>query len=388
MNVSKIISADDHVQETPDLWEKRLPAAMRSQAPKIVGLPDGGSAWTWAGNTRRLGMDVWAGREVRTEKDLETVPWEKVNPATYEPHARLKAMDDDDIYAAVLYPNFARTFVGMWLNSFETNKSGNLPSEVALACIQAYNDHIAEFCATDSKRLIPIGIVPMESVETAAAEIKRIAKKGVRGALIPPEPGNGLFWNDPKFEPIFKTMAENNIVVNLHVGAMQGVKLPSPMPNVPGVGPGSAETNQNLGRMMCSIPVTTILWSGVFDRYPELKFMAVETDVGWLSYVRHRAEWVFKNSAKRWTVKPALKHNPGYYFGRNFYGTFQDDYAGIHGREMIGVDALCWASDFPHPETTWPNTKESLARQFEGVPESDLRKLVCENSARIFDIPI
>jgi predicted TIM-barrel fold metal-dependent hydrolase len=380
----KIISADDHVQETPDLWEKRLPAALRDRAPKIITLEDGASAWSWDGNTRRLGMDVWAGREVSTQKDLETVPWEKVNPATYEPHARLKAMDDDNVYAAVIYPNFARTFVGMWLSG----TSAKLDSGFALACISAYNDFIAEFCSVDSKRLIPIGIVPMESVESAVAEIKRIAKKGVRGALIPPEPGNGLFWNDPKFEPIFKVMAENNIIVNLHVGAMQGVKLPSPMPNVPGVGPGSAESTQTLTRMMCAIPVTTILWSGVFDRYPELKFGAVETDVGWLSYVRHRAEWVFKNSAKRWTVKPAMKHNPGYYFGRNLYGTFQDDYAGIHGREMIGIDALCWASDFPHPETTWPHTKEALTSFFEDIPEGDVRKLVSENSARIFGIAV
>src|ERR1700687_4618816 len=114
MSLNKIISADDHVQETPDLWQKRLPAGLRDRAPKIVNLEDGASAWVWAGITRRLGMDVWAGREVRSEKDLETVPWDKVHPATYDPYARIKAMDDDNIYAAVLYPNFARAFVGMW----------------------------------------------------------------------------------------------------------------------------------------------------------------------------------------------------------------------------------------------------------------------------------
>jgi predicted TIM-barrel fold metal-dependent hydrolase len=383
MNSNKIISADDHVQETPDLWQKRLPAGLRDRAPKIVTLEDGASAWVWAGVTRRLGMDVWAGREVRSEKDLETVPWDKVHPATYDPYARIKAMDDDNIYAAVLYPNFARAFVGMW-KRLPTERD----AELNVACLQAYNDHIAEFCATSPKRLVPIGIIPLDSVDIAVAEVKRMATKGIRGAMIPPEPGNGLFWNDPKFEPIWKTMAENNITINLHTGPQFGVSLPSGMPNQAGVGAGSAETNQNLSRMMSSIPVTTLLWSGIFDRYPGLKFVAVETDVGWLAYVRHRAEWVYKNSQKRWTVTPTLKHNPGYYFGRNLYATFQDDYAGIHGREMIGVDALCWASDFPHPETTWPHTKENLAAQFEGVPEAELRKFVCDNSARLYEIAV
>jgi predicted TIM-barrel fold metal-dependent hydrolase len=385
MEFGKIISADDHVQETPDLWEKRLPASMRDRAPKIITLEDGASAWSWEGTTRRLGMDVWAGREVKNEKDLETVPWEKVNPATYDPYARIKAMDQDSIYAAVLYPNFARTFVGMWLAGTHGQK---LDEAYSLACIEAYNDFIADFCATSPKRLTPIGIIPMLSVDAAVAEIKRFAKKGVRGGLIPPEPGEGLFWNDPKFEPIWKTMADLNIVINLHTGAQAGVKLPATAPNAPGVGPGSAESNQNLSRMMKSIPVTTLLWSGIFDRYPNLKFVAVETDVGWLSYIRHRAEWVYKNSQKRWTVKPTLKNNPGYYFGRNLYATFQDDYAGIHGREMIGVDTICWASDFPHPETTWPHTKEALTNFFQGVPAGDLKKMISENSARLYDIAI
>jgi predicted TIM-barrel fold metal-dependent hydrolase len=383
MNLDKLISADDHVQETPDLWEKRLPAHLRDRGPKIVVLEDGACAWKWGHISRRLGMDVWAGREIRNEKDIETVPWAKVHPATYEPHARLKAMDDDGIYAAVLYPNFARAFVGLW-KGFAAESD----TELNVACLQAYNDFIADFAATDSRRLIPIGIIPLDSMEIAVAEIKRMAIKGIRGAMIPPEPAPGQFWNDPKFEPIWKAMAENNLVINLHTGPQFAGSLPAAMVNDTTGAPGSAHTTQTLLRYMCAIPVTTLLWSGIFDRYPDLKFVAVETDVGWLAYLRHRAEWVYKNSAKRWTVTPTLKHNPGYYFGRNLYATFQDDYAGIHGRDMIGVDALCWASDFPHPETTWPNTKESLIRQFEGVPEPELRKFVCENSARLYNIPV
>ncbi len=389
MNVDKIISADDHLQETPDLWERRLPSHLREKAPKIIRLDNGAAAWAWGTNPPRpLGMDVWAGREIRDETEIETVPWDKVYRGTYDPDERLNAMTRDGVYASVLYPNFSRAFVGMWLTDAGPQQAQKLDSELAIACIQAYNDHIAEFCATDPKRLIPVGIVPMESVDTAVSEIKRMAAKGIRSGLIPPEPGKGRFWNDPQFEPLWQTMAELNMVISLHVGLQSGIRLPSHLPNAPGVGPGSPETASTLLRMLMAVPVTTLLWSGIFDRYPHLKLSAVETDVGWLAYVKQRAEWVYKNFPWRWHRQPNLKNPPGYYFGRNLFATFQEDVAGVESRTLIGIDALCWSSDFPHPETTWPRTKEILAEQFQGLPENDVRKLVAENCARLFELRV
>ncbi len=388
MNIEKIISADDHIQETPDLWEKRLPKHLRDKAPKMIHLDNGGSAWIWGSNPPRpLGMDVWAGREVRDDRDIECVPWEKVYPATYDPTERLKAMDRDNIVASVLFPNFSRAFVGMWLTDAGPGAQ-KLDSELALGCIQAYNDHIADFSTDNRKRLVPVGIVPMESVETAVAEINRMAAKGIRSGLIPPEPGRGRFWNDPIFEPIWRAMDAHNMVISLHLGVQSGIKLPAYLPTAEGVPPGSAETMSTLARMLMAVPVTTILWSGIFDRYPNLKVAAVETDVGWLAYVKQRAEWVYKNFPWRWHRKTNLANPPGYYFGRNLFATFQEDIAGINSRNLTGTDALCWSSDFPHPETTWPNTRAILQEQFVGVPEADVRKLVADNCARLFGISV
>jgi predicted TIM-barrel fold metal-dependent hydrolase len=389
MNIERIISADDHVQETPDLWERRLPPGLRSKAPKVIRLDDGGAAWAWGNNPPRpLGMDVWAGREIRDERDIETVPWEKVYRGTYDPDERLNAMNRDGISASVLYPNFSRAFVGMWLTDAGPGGADRLDSELALACIQAYNDHIAEFCTADKRRLVPVGIVPMESVETAVLEIRRMAAKGVRSGLIPPEPGRGRFWNDPQFEPIWQTMDELGMVISLHLGVQSGIRLPAHLPTATGVPPGSAETMSTLARMLMALPVTTLLWSGIFDRYPKLKLAAVETDVGWLAYVKQRAEWVYKNFPWRWHRKPNLKNPPGYYFGHNLFATFQEDLAGIQSRNLTGVDALCWSSDFPHPETTWPNTRDTLKEQFQGIPQDDVEKLVAGNCARLFEITL
>ncbi len=389
MKIDKIISADDHVQETPDLWERRLPKHLRDKAPKVIKLANGGAAWAWGSNPPRpLGMDVWAGREIRDDRDIETVAWEKVYRGTYDPDERLHAMDRDGIYAAVLYPNFSRAFVGMWLTDAGPQGAQKLDSELALACIKVYNDHIADFATTDARRLVPVGIVPMESVATAVAEINRIAATGHRSGQIPPVPGKARFWNDPEFEPIWQAMTEHNMVISLHLGVQTGIKLPAHLPTAQGLPPGSAETMSTLVRLMMAVPVTTILWSGIFDRYPTLKLAAVETDIGWLAYVKQRAEWVYKNFPWRWHRQPNLKNLPGYYFGRNLFATFQEDIAGIESRHLTSVDALCWSSDFPHPETTWPRTRVVLEEQFHGVPEADVRKLTSTNCARVFDLAI
>jgi predicted TIM-barrel fold metal-dependent hydrolase len=333
-------------------------------------------------------MDVWAGREIQDDRDIETVAWEKIYRGTYQPDERLNVMDRDGIQALVLYPNFSRAFVGMWLTDNGPGGAQKLDSELALACIQAYNDHIADFCTADAKRLIPAGIAPMESVETAVAEIRRMAAKGVRSGLIPPEPGRGRFWNDPEFEPIWQAIADLNMVIasTLEFSPESSCR-PACRPHW-AARPCSAETMSTLARRLMAVRVTTLLWSGVLDRYPDLKLTAVETDVGWLAYVKQRAEWDYGNFPWRWHRKPNLKNPPGYYFGRNLFATFQEDIAGIQSRELTGIDALCWSSDFPHPETTWPHSHEMLEEQFRDLAEGEAQKMVAGNCARLFQSPL
>jgi predicted TIM-barrel fold metal-dependent hydrolase len=372
----KIVSADDHLQEAPDLWQARLPERLREKAPRIVTLPDGHAAWAWGDNPPHpFGWDVWGGREIAPDRDTNLVRWEEIHPGTYDAKARLAAMDQDGIHASILYPNFARAFIGAWLTAAKKD------SELNLACVRAYNDYIGEFCQTDPKRLVPIGIIPMESVETAVVEVERMSAIGLRGGLLPPQPADGSQWNDPQFEPLWAAAAAGGIILNLHIG-----KNPSLI--VPESGPGAYEVAGTLTRMANAIPFTTMLWSGVFDRYPDLKLISVEGDISWLVWIRHRAEWVYRNNEWRWHKKPDLKNPPSYYLGRNLAATFQEDPAGIAARDLIGVDAICWAADFPHPGTTWPNSRAFLEEQFAGVPEEDVRKIVSENAARIYEIDL
>ena len=394
LNITKIVSADDHVQETPDLWEKRLPAKFRGKGTKVTTTPEGYCAWVWGKNPpKTFGMDVWADRKRPEGRDVSLVRMDEIAPSTYDPDARLKAMDKDEIIAAMLYPNYSRVFIVMWLGGGTGERmhyAAQADVELGLACMQAYNDFIAEFCSTNPKRLVAIGIVPTEDVEVAIAEVNRIAKKGIRGGLISPKPAEDKFWNDPLYDRLFDAFDANKMSVNMHIGGGAGFVLPAQYNagDKEGGNRGGREVVATLARMSNSIPITTLMWSGLFDRHPNLKLVSVESDIGWFAYVKQRMDWVYKNFEWRWHNKPNLKNPPGHYFGRNLMATFQEDIAGIHGRHLIGVEALAWASDFPHPETTYPNTRKYLEEQFVGVPEEDVRKIVAENAARFYNLDL
>jgi predicted TIM-barrel fold metal-dependent hydrolase len=330
-------------------------------------------------------MEVWADRQRPDDRDINLVKLEEIAPSTYDPDARLKAMDKDDIVAAMLYPNYSRIFIMGHLGQENTRDQ-----ELSRACIEAYNDFIGEWCSTNPKRLVAIGIVPMDSVEIAMAELKRMAKKGIRGALIPPKPGAGKFWNDPAYDVLWDTFDSNGMSINMHTGGGAAFILPSSYHSKDNEGGarGGREITATLSRMSNSIPITTLIWSGIFDRHPNLKLVSVESDIGWMAYVKQRMDWVYKNFEWRWHNKPSVKNPPSHYFGRNLMATFQEDIAGIQGHHLIGVEALAWASDFPHPETTYPNTKKFLADQFEGVPQEDVQKIVAGNAARFYNLDL
>jgi predicted TIM-barrel fold metal-dependent hydrolase len=251
LNISKFVSADDHVQETPDLWERRLPAHLRDKGPKIVKTPEGYCAWAFGdGAPKPFGMDVWADRNRPDDRDINLVRLEEIAPSTYDPDARLKAMDKDNIAAAMLYPNYSRIFfIGAHLGQENTHDA-----ELSHACIQAYNDFIGEWSSTNPKRLIGMGIVPMDSVEIALAELKRMAKKGIRGGLIPPRPTPGKFWNDPAHDVLWDAFDEYDMSINMHIGGGAGFVLPPGHHFAQGGDRGGREIVGTLTRMSNSNP--------------------------------------------------------------------------------------------------------------------------------------
>jgi predicted TIM-barrel fold metal-dependent hydrolase len=364
----RIISADDHVQEPADLWTTRLPKALRERAPHLAKLPDGSDAWEVPGYPPRpFGIQVVAaaGGDIKQSR----IAWADCPKGTYEPGARLTAMDQDGIHATVLFPNVSLLFFMRQIDP--------APDLYAPLC-RAYNDWLSEFCSTDTRRLGGVGLIPLWDVAEAVAEMQRVAKlPGMKGVLLPISPLKND-WNDLRYEPIWKSAAEIGLVVHFHAGKPRGMPLQGEMEKQNS----GMQIFIQIGRISLMETFGYVLWSGVFARHPDLKVVSVEGDIGWLPYFIERGAKLMKRH-QRWTGQE-VGQPPGYYVGRNFFATFEEDRLGVQLRHITGIDALMWASDYPHSATTWPKSREAIEETFAGVPADEVRRIVSDNAARIY----
>jgi len=202
MSGYRIISADDHVQEPKDMWQQRVPAALRERAPKVVNV-DGGDVWMLEGQVvMKMGMNVAAGKKFEEYK-LEGETYQTIRAGSYDPDERLKDMDADGVEAQVLFPN---AFWAFMVEDFE----------LQLACMRAYNDFLADFCQTNPRRLIGIGLVPTDNVEAGVREAQRVAKLGMRGLLVATFPKLGLLSSEV-YDPIWAAAQDLGLPIHLHL---------------------------------------------------------------------------------------------------------------------------------------------------------------------------
>ncbi len=366
-----LISADDHLQEPPHLWTERLQKNLRDRAPHVIRLPDGSDAWAVEGATPRpFGILVTAGKK-RDEKKDSGVTWADVPKGAWDVDARIKDMDLDHIQATFLYPN-----VGL---DFFMGQVRLAPDLLAPVC-RAYNDYLSEWCSTHKKRLFGIGLVPCENIDEAVAELKHLAKlPSIKGALLPTVPLH-KDWNDPMYEPIWTVAEDLGIILSIHAGKPRGLPHRNDIYKMPG----GAMIYMQLGRLSIIETFGYLFWSGVFERHPKLKFVSVEGDIGWLPYFAERGDNVIKKHGG-WAGHK-LQYAPSHWFGKSFFATFEEDVVGLKNLDLIGIDTVMWASDYPHSATTWPESRESIEETFVGLPKTDVKKIVHDNVAKLYGL--
>ncbi len=386
----KIISVDDHVVEPANLWQDRLPQKFKDAGPKVVMAPPGdvefiggkltvgmgepGSgkdvAWWMYGDLQRplMRLDAAVGYD-RDEVDLRLVSYDEMRPGAFSVKERLEDMDANWIESSLCFPTFPR-FCGQ---TFLEAKD----KDVALACVQAYNDWmVEEWCADPSGRLIPLIIVPLWDARLAGEEVRRNAARGVRAVCfseIPPYLGlPSVHDPDNYWDPFFGACAETGTVINMHIGSSS--KMPSTSADAP------AAVGSTLTFANSAYSLVDWLMSGTFTRHPKLQIAYSEGQIGWIPYVLSRADTVWEENRGWGGVADKVKEPPSEIFRRHVYGCFFDDPHGLKSLDEIGVDRVTYESDYPHSDSTWPKTRHIAEEQMKDLDRETVEMIVRGNA--------
>lgn len=368
MDIPKIISVDDHVVEPPNLWQDRLPAQYLDRAPRIVrekvrmsllggysfetGVEDGVECDVWYYDDLKYPftrLSAAVGAEVVKN---EPTTFDQIRPGCYDQSARLADMDANHVEASICFPNVLPRFCGQTFLEREDK-------ELALLCVQAYNDWmIEEWCAGAAKdRLIPLTMVPLWDVDLAVSEVLRCAERGSHNITFSenPVPLGLPSVHSGHWDPLFRVCEETDTVVNMHIGSSS--KMPSTAPDAPFIISSTLTFQNAMGSVL------DYTFGGVFDRFPELRVAYSEGQAGWLPYVLERADKIWEERLLDDTgFGSKLPNPPSTYMKSNVWYCIFDDETAMANRDVIGIDRLTFEVDYPHADSTFPHSKDVAER--------------------------
>jgi len=375
--VVPVISVDDHLIEPPDLFEGRMPAAQAGRAPRIVEEEDGSQYWLY--EDRRypnIGLNAVVGRS-RDTWSMDPSRFDEMRPGCFDIDARVADMDLNGVWASLCFPSLVAGFCGaVFFRSTDL--------ALGLSTLRAWNDwHIEVWAGTHPERIIPLQVPWLADVEVAAAEVRTNAARGFKAVSFPEFPAQlglpSIFSG--AWDPLFAACEETGTVVCLHTGASAWAPLPSPDPPF--------ELLPTLFPVNAIVAAAEWLWSGVPLRFPELCIAMSEGGLGWVPMLLDRVDYVLSHSASgtesgAWPSALA----PSEVLRRSFWFCSIDDPSMVGSRQRIGVDHIMVESDYPHADSTWPDTQLVLARNYGALDERELRMVAAENAATLFRHPL
>jgi predicted TIM-barrel fold metal-dependent hydrolase len=376
------IDTDTHVLEPADLWISRLPRRWRDAAPHVAKLGD---------------MEVWVmdGKPIGAPGAYAMAGWDGALPdfpkgyahvvkSAGDAAARIEYMDREGIHAAVLYPNVGGFSSDRFINAGDP--------ELALACVRAYNDFLVEWAAVAPTRLLPVLATPFWDVDETVKEIERGVSIGHRAIVFCSQPQ--LLGQPPlghrHWDPVWAAARDTGLSVSFHVGAGD---LSQIVQDESGMGPyTNFSAKSALYFVQNASCISELTFGGVCHRFPEVRFVSVESGAGWINFVLEGLDWQWQNGGTR-REHPGYELLPSEYFRRQIYGCFWFEHTGIRSAIDRFPDNLMWETDYPHPTCMAPGPatiavrpSEYVATSLATVGEAERRKVLHDNAAALYRV--
>ena len=385
----KVIDADTHYSEPHDLWTSRVPAKYRDLVPHIAGDGPNGECWRYngddllfpyAGSASVIRKDGTKSALLDWDIQNGTMPIHEIHPASYDTKARLALMDDMGVWAHVIYPN---------VTGFGAHKLMSIDRDLALLILSVYNDACAEMQTESGERLFPQALIPFWDMELALKELERIHSLGLRGITMSSEPHSAGMPDitDPHWEPLWDACQSMGLPVNFHVGSSEFGKEAFEKGTWPGLDKirrlvvGCVLLEMHNARILANM-----LTSDLLVRFPRLKFVSVESGIGWIPYVLERLEYQLLETSLDGRVWEQPR--PTELFRRQFYSSFWfEEAAPSRTLDYIGFDNVLFESDFPHPTCLYPSPVEHALKVLEPWGAEVQRKVMSTNAATLYNIP-
>ena len=373
------ISADSHI-DMPwvpnDLFTANASAAMKDRMPYVVDGPDGpywtcknGMSFGLVGGVGPSGQKFVPGQNYRVDKMAAVGLYEdgkKGLRRPSDPHLRVKDQDLDGVDAEVL---FGILGAATRLNDHEAAKE----------MFRIYNDWLVAFEKPYPHRFLGLACLPYGDIDAAIAEIYRVAKMGIRGLEL------SCSWDmEPMYHPVWEPLwkAVNDVSLPLHFHTFPSTP-PSVRDKLTGLTKRAALfTGVSAFQMNLINILAAIMGANVLERYPNVRIVFGESGIGWIPYALDRMDFEWEDRFR----DLGLKMLPSEYWKRQCKATFQFDKIGVWEKsiEVLGVETLMWASDYPHTDGIWPESSKYIEEQFGHLPKDAVRKITCENAGKFY----
>jgi len=378
---TKIIDADTHFTELPDLWTSRLPSKFGDEIMHVQW-NEQAQADVWVSRDKVI-MRAWGhlayAHPRANSEDERPATRSEVHIATWDQAERIKVMDDIGIESAVLYPNVGGLSPARLLNAMSSH-------QMATAHVSAYNDGQLEWALNYPGRFIPMLVVPFWDLPAAVHEIERNAGKGFGGIVMTGAPyvHGSPFLADPVWDPMWAACVAANLSVSFHVAgggshpllSLEHEKFMAPATNLPYTAVPLMLANGN--------QIADVLLSGILLRFPALKFVSVESGLGWVPFVLETVDYFFKK-ARNDREHPWGDLLPSDLFKTNMYINWWFEELGQWHIESAGENNILFETDFPHRACLEKaDVAEAIDSKMTAVSAELREKILWKNSAELY----